>query len=100
MLYTLGFQPTRFDSDVWIKKRSDNTGYNDISTYVNDFLITAKDPWAYMEQEIYAIKDPKVPDSYLGANYIGDPQENRSITAKKYIREAISQIEKHLGIML
>lgn len=51
-------------------------------------------------QEIYAIKDPKVPDSYLGANYIGDPQENRSITAKKYIREAISQIEKHLGIML
>jgi hypothetical protein len=51
-------------------------------------------------QEIYVIKDPKVPDSYLGANYIGDPQENWSITAKKYIKEALSQIEKHLGIML
>jgi hypothetical protein len=42
-LYTLGFNPTRFDPDVWYKLREDNKGYDYISTYVDDFLITAKD---------------------------------------------------------
>jgi hypothetical protein len=26
-LYNLGFEPTRYDSDVWIKLRQDKTGY-------------------------------------------------------------------------
>ncbi len=63
-LHTLGFSPTRFDNDVWIKLREDGTGYDYISTYVDDFLITAKDPWYYMKQlqEVYLIKEPKTPD--------------------------------------
>ncbi len=42
---------------------------------VDDFLITVKDPWVYIKQlqDIYKIKDPKVPDSYLGAMYTGHP---------------------------
>jgi hypothetical protein len=43
-LYMMGFQPTRFDNGVWIKERIDGSGYDYISTYVDDFLITAKDP--------------------------------------------------------
>ena len=42
-LYKLGFNPTRFDPDVWYKLREDSKGYDYISTYVDDFLITAKD---------------------------------------------------------
>jgi hypothetical protein len=42
MLYLMGFQPTRSDQDVWIRKRDDNRGYYYISTNVDDFLITAK----------------------------------------------------------
>jgi hypothetical protein len=101
-LHTLGFQPTRFDNDVWIKRRSDGSGYDYISTYVDDFLITALDPWMYMKrlQEIYVIKDPKTPDVYLGATYTGDPSNNWSINAKQYIRESIRQIEKGLGIQI
>jgi hypothetical protein len=101
-LYTLGFQPTRFDPDVWLKMRLDGSGYDYISTYVDDFLITAKDPWVYMKklQEIYVIKDPKPPDSYLGATYNVCPNETWSITASDYIKEAIRQIEKRLEITL
>ncbi len=101
-LYMMGFQPTRFDNDVWIKERTDSSGYDYISTYVDDFLITAKDPWVYMKklQEIYVIKDPKVPDFYLGASYVGSPKGNWGINAKEYIREGISQIEKRLGITI
>lgn len=100
--YTLGFNPGRFDNDVWNKRRDDNLGYDYISTYVDDFLIAAKDPWIYMKrlQEIYVIKDPKVPDVYLGATYVGNPEDNWSITAKEYIRESIRQIETRLGITL
>jgi hypothetical protein len=98
----LGFQPARFDPDVWIKLRLDGSGYDYISTYVDDFLITAKDPWVYMRklQEIYVIKDPKPPDSYLGATYNGHPNKTWSITASDYIKEDIRQIEKRLEITL
>jgi hypothetical protein len=101
-LHTLGFVPTRFDHDVWIKMRADNSGYDYISTYVDDFLITAKDPWEYMKklQEVYVIKDPKTPDFYLGASYIGSPKGSWSISAKEYIKEGIRQIEGKLRIAL
>jgi hypothetical protein len=65
-------------------------------------MITAKDPWVYMRklQEVYVIKDPKVPDACLGANYIGDQSGKWSISARKYIKEAIRQIEERLGITI
>jgi hypothetical protein len=58
-LYTMGFIPTRFDPNIWIKRREDGRGYDYISTYVDDFLITAKDPKKYMNQlqEVNTIKN-------------------------------------------
>jgi hypothetical protein len=78
--------------------RLDGSEYDYISTYVDDFFITVKDPWVYMKklQETYVIKDPKLPDSYLGATYTGCPNETWSITASDYIKEAIRPIEKRL----
>jgi hypothetical protein len=101
-LYTLGFNPTRFDPDVWYKLREDSKGYDYISTYVDDFLITAKDPWIYMKalQEIYTIKNPSIPDYYLGANYVGNVESYWYITAKQYILESIKHIETRLNITL
>jgi hypothetical protein len=44
-LYTMEFQPTRFDNYVWITELGDKPGYDYISMYVDDLLITARDPW-------------------------------------------------------
>ena len=77
-LYQMGFIHTRFDPNVWLKRREDGSGYDYISTYVDDFLITAKEPWQYMEhlQTIYKIKNPEErPSNYLGATYVGSPEE-------------------------
>lgn len=96
-LYKMDFIPTRFDPNVWIKKRSDNSGYDYISTYVDDFLITAKDPWPYMEhlQTIYKIKNPEEkPSNYLGATYVGSPEEHWTINCKAYIKEALIAVER------
>ena len=98
-LYSMGFKPTRYDHDVWYKLRDDESGYDYISTYVDDFLITAKDAWSYMKhlQSIYTIKEPKHPEVYLGALYTGSPEGNWSISCKNYIKEAIMKIEKVTG---
>jgi hypothetical protein len=73
-------------------------GWIRISTYVDDFLITAEELWVYMIQlqRTYKIKDPKPPENYLGATYAENPKGKWSITAKGYIKEAIRQIEKRL----
>ena len=80
----MGFTPTRYDPDVWLRKRDDATGYDYISTYVDDFLITAKDPWPFMLQlqEVYKIKDPAAPSTYLGALYTRDPSGIWTINCK------------------
>ncbi len=72
-LYNLGFEPTRYDNDVWIQLRPDESGYDYVCTYVDDFLIVAKDARSHMKelQKIYSIKDPKHPELYLGALYTG-----------------------------
>jgi hypothetical protein len=42
-LYNMGFEPTRLDPNIWIKLRHDKSGYDYIATFVDDFMITAKD---------------------------------------------------------
>ena len=95
----MGFTPTRFDPDVWLRKRDSGEGYDYISTYVDDFLITAKDPWPYMKQlqEVYKIKDPDSPTTYLGALYTGDPSGNWTINCKNYIQAALIQVQQMIG---
>ncbi len=64
-------------------------------------MITAKDPKRYMDQlqKVYTIKNPTEPNDYLGATYIGSPRAKCYITAKHYIKEAMSQIEKRLKLV-
>lgn len=101
-LYNLGFEPTRCDNDVRIKLRQDAAGYDYVCTYVDDFLIVAKDAWYYMRelQKVYMIKGPKHPDLYLGALHTGNPKTNWTITAESYIIEAIEQIERRPGMKI
>ncbi len=88
--------------NVWIKRRKDSQGYDYRSTYVDDFLITAKDPDKYMAffQTVYTIKDPGEPKFCLLANYIRSPNGKWFIMAKQYLKEAINQIEKKFEILI
>ena len=50
----MGFNPSREDQDLWYKKADEYYGYYYISTHVDDFLISSKNPVKYMsliEQE-------------------------------------------------
>ena len=91
----------RYDPDVWYKLREDGEGYDYIATYVDDFLISAKDAWSYMRhlQSIYTIKEPAHPEIYLGALYTGQPSQDWTISCKNYIKEAITRIECQYGTL-
>ena len=63
-LRSIGFSPTRFDRDVWIKLADYGDHYEHICTYVDDFLIASKKPDVIMDliKKEYHIKVEGPPD--------------------------------------
>ena len=70
----LGFEPSRADPDLWIKKT--NYGYDYIATYVNDVIVASRKPQDYIariEQE-YALRNIETdPSYYLGSRLKRQP---------------------------
>ena len=46
----MGFTATRYDRDVWMRKRETCDGYDYICTHVDDFKIVAREPSRWQEQ--------------------------------------------------
>ena len=72
MLRGLGFQPTRYDKDVWIKPSEDESTCEYLCTHVDDFMIVGKKPQITMDKlkKVYTIKSEGPPDYYyLGNDY-------------------------------
>ncbi len=97
----IGFSPTRYDNDVWIRLNEDGDCYDYICTHVDDFMIVGKDPQAIMDmiQAIYAVKSIGPPDYYLGNDYKKDRQGRWCIGCKKYLMEAIKRVERMFGTL-
>lgn len=96
-LRTMGFFPTRYDRDVWMRPRDTLDGYDYICTHVDDFKVAAKDPdqWINRISGAFLLKSVADPDYYLGINY------NRSKDDPKvwitgcatYAKECIRRVE-------
>ena len=65
----MGFKPTRFDLDVWIRGREG--GYNYIGNNTDDILVVALKPTSIFEKlkETYTIKTFVPPTVHLGCDY-------------------------------
>ena len=70
-LRSLGFKSTRYDRDVWLRKRSAKDGYDYICTHVDDFKIVAREPafWLNKIKEKFLVKSAGPPDYYLGNHF-------------------------------
>jgi hypothetical protein len=101
MLRSMGFASLRADSDVWLRCREDNSGYDYICTHVDDFTIFAKDPWPYMRhlQSLYVIRDVGPPKYYLGNDFLRDADGNNYIGSSTYVSEAITKLEAKIGVL-
>ena len=49
-LRSIGFKPSRFDRDVWMRLRDEKDGYDYICTHVDDFKVVAKEPGMWIER--------------------------------------------------
>jgi hypothetical protein len=100
-LRSMGFVPTRFDNDVWIRKSEDGTHYEYVCTHVDDFMIVSKRPEAIMEnlKTFYVIKSEGPPEYYLGNDYKFCKDRRLAVGCKKYLTEALLRVEKMFGTL-
>lgn len=105
-LRSLGFFPTRYDRDVWMRLRDDKSGYDYLCTHVDDFKVAAKDPdhWVQRISSVFLLKTAEDPDYYLGLNY-NRSKDDPSIWitgCQTYVQECVRRIESQFpeGITL
>ena len=98
-LRELGFSPTRFDRDVWIRDAGDHYEY--ICTHVDDFCIFSRDPWRHMRklQEEYTIKDAGPPNYYLGNDFRTISTGHLAVGCSTYLKNALARIEEKFGTL-
>jgi hypothetical protein len=98
-LRSIGFKPTRFDNDVWIKYASDKKSYEYICTHVDDFMIVVKDPNSIMKkiQDRFVVKAVGPPDYYLGNDYKRDKSGKYCYGCKRYLVEALRHVTTMFG---
>ena len=93
---TIGFEPTRYDRDVWMRLREDESGYDYLCTHVDDFKVVAKDPqrWVNAIAGAFQLKCSGAPDYYLGMDYYFDDDNKVWLTGSKtYVEECIRRIQ-------
>ena len=96
----MGFEPTRYDRDLWFRKRDDASGYDYTCTHVDDFKIVAKDPqfWMALVQERFLIKQAEEPKYYLGNNYRFDEQSQQWLVGSEtHVKECIAKVQRVHG---
>ena len=100
-LIRLGFEPSRADPDLWIKKTS--YGYDYIATHVDDVIVASKTPGEYMariEQE-YALRNIETdPSYYLGSRLKRRPDGKLQMNMEEYCKETIRKYESKHNITL
>eukprot|EP00957_Ditylum_brightwellii_P114597 8738375-Ditylum_brightwellii.AAC.1 len=84
----MGFEPSRADQDLWIKKSMHYEGYDYIATHVDDIIVVANNPLEYMshiEQHFQVRNVTDSPEYYLGNKW------KKIISTKKYLKEVLGK---------
>jgi Reverse transcriptase (RNA-dependent DNA polymerase). len=98
----LGFVPTRYDRDVWMRLRESGDGYDYICTHVDDFKIVAKDPerWMEMIKGTFLVKESGERDYYLGNNYkYHSAHDVWTMGSTTFALESIRHVESVHGVL-
>jgi hypothetical protein len=98
-LRSMGFQPSRADQDLWLRKSDDYDGYDYIATHVDDIIIAAKRPGIYMakiEQEFLVRNKEDSPTYYLGSN-IKKVGNYLHVSSSKYVKETLKTYQEKYG---
>ena len=94
-LRSLGFVPTRFDNDVWIRLSKDKKAYEYVCSHLDGFCIFSRDPQLIMNQikSEFTVKSEGPPEYYLGNDFKKDRKGRWCMSCKTYIKEGIRRIK-------
>jgi len=101
-LRSVGFRPSRFDRDVWMRMRDTKDGFDYICTHVDDFKVVAKEPMQWIDRiaGAFLIKEHGPRLYYLGNDYTyHDGQDVWTYGCQTYSKEAVSRVERMFGCL-
>lgn len=92
-LLAMGFEPTRFDPDVWIRFNKKHGLYEYIGTHTDDLLVCSKDAKSIMDvlQKTYTIKTVAEPSFHLGCDY-RKIDDSWYVGTKTYVHECLKKV--------
>jgi hypothetical protein len=98
-LRAMGFKPTRFDPDVWLRLRDEKAGYYYIGTHTDDLMIVAQDASYHMStiRDKYIVKGGGPPSFHLGCDSEQSKDNKWKIGRKSYVEECIKRVIDLLG---
>lgn len=102
LLLELGFQPSRADPDLWVRRSDDYDGYDYIATWVDDIICVAREPQKYISliEQRFKLRNVEVnPSLYLGMNLKRQQDGHMHLSCKSYIKEVIRKYEKEHGTL-
>ena len=99
-LRSMGFKPTRYDSDVWYRPDG-NHHYEYIGTHTDDILCVGREPRGSMEKlrDRFTIKKIEEPSYHLGCDYRRNEDGTWSIGTKTYVQECLKRIAQIVNKM-
>jgi hypothetical protein len=95
-LRQLGFFPTRYDRDVWMRLREEADGYDYICTHVDDFKVVARNPQRWVDEisAVFLLKSVGPPSYYLGNDYNWSEQYSAwELGCFTYVKECVRKLE-------
>ena len=99
VLRTMGWNPCKTESDVWMKRVDDHWEY--IATYVDDLLIASKDPKAITDELMgrfkFKLKGTGPLTFHLGCDYYRDENGVLCVSPRKYIERFLDSFERLFG---
>jgi len=101
-LRTIGFIPSRYDRDVWMRLRDDLSGYSYICTHVDDFKVVCTNPEMWIDRiaSVFLVKSHGPRDYYLGNDYFyHEDMDVWTYGTKTYTKEALARVERIFGCL-
>ena len=98
-MYKMGFEPSKYDPDIWLRRKGDLYEY--IAVYVDDLCIISKDPQAITDELVntYKLKLKGTGEIkyHLGANYYRDKDGTLCQGAEDFIKKMEATYKRFYG---
>lgn len=103
MMHSLGYNPSKSDTNVWMKDIS--TYYNYVCVYVDDLVFVGRNPYGFFSNLMnlgYKLKGVGIPSYHLGGDFksIDEPNTNRSTLVwveVSYLKRMLENYKKLLN---